>query len=258
MLTSMSLAEIQAKYAGVHTPEEIEQFHQNMDNSKKWNIVKNEWTWNGLNQMQLRGRAIMYHPTLDLLELYNEHPYKTALRLVHKAEALDNSGDEESVADSDLEEDDDDEAAYELQVKEAARQYNELKKRMAPPSETPTTAKKTKKAAAALDADGNPVAKKPVGRPNEKGSIWDQFVNMNRIKGPHMTPLKYVTYCQNTVDDDGNKRDPTKPVMFKKLANLAPYWMQIEHSSVNNSMSWQTLPANHGFTKDEGEGDLWY
>ena len=158
----MSLAEIQAKYAGVHTPEEIEQFHQNMDNSKKWNIVKNEWTWNGLNQMQLRGRAIMYHPTLDLLELYNEHPYKTALRLVHKAEALDNSGDEESVADSDLEEDDDDEAAYELQVKEAARQYNELKKRMAPPSETPTTAKKTKKAAAALDADGNPVAKNPV------------------------------------------------------------------------------------------------
>ena len=46
--------------------------------------------------------------------------------------------------------------------------------------------------------------------------------------------------------------------MFKKLSNLAPYWMQIEYSSVNDSISWQTLPENHGFTKDEGEGDLWY
>ena len=81
---------------------------------------------------------------------------------------------------------------------------------------------------------------------------------MNRIKGPHMTLAKYVTYCQNTVDDDGNKRDPTKPVMFKKLANLAPYWMQIEHSSVNDSMSWQILKEDHGFTKDEGEGEDWY
>jgi hypothetical protein len=34
--------------------------------------------------------------------------------------------------------------------------------------------------------------------------------------------------------------------------------MQIEHSSVNDSMSWQTLPENHGFTKDEGENDLGY
>ena len=123
-------------------------------------------------------------------------------------------------------------ADYDSQIKEAAKQYNDLKKRMAPPSEAPT-AKKSKKAT--VDSDGNPVAKKPVGRPKEKGSIWDQFINMNRIKGPHMTPAKYVTYCQNTVDDDGNKRDPTKPVMFKKLANLAPYWMQIEHSSVNDS-----------------------
>ena len=126
---------------------------------------------------------------------------------------------------------------------------------MAPPSEAPT-AKKSKKAT--VDSDGNPVAKKPVGRPKEKGSIWEQFTNMNRIKGPHMTPGKYVSYCQNTVDDDGNKRDPTKPVMFKKLANLAPYWMQIEHSSVNDSMSWQTLKEDHGFTKDEGEGEDWY
>ena len=46
--------------------------------------------------------------------------------------------------------------------------------------------------------------------------------------------------------------------MFKKIANLEPYWMQIEYSSVNNSMSWQLLPEDHGFTKDEGEGELWY
>ena len=42
MLSSMTLAEIQAKYSGIHTPEEIDQFHQNMTNSKKWKIVKNE------------------------------------------------------------------------------------------------------------------------------------------------------------------------------------------------------------------------
>ena len=58
MLSSMTLAEIQAKYSGIHTPEEIEQFHQNMTNSKKWKIVKNEWTWDGLNHVQLRGRAL--------------------------------------------------------------------------------------------------------------------------------------------------------------------------------------------------------
>ena len=256
MLSSMTLAEIQAKYSGIHTPEDIEQFHQNMTNSKKWKIVKNEWTWDGLNQAQLRGRALQYHPSLDVLELYQEHPYKTALRLVYKEEHLEDSGDEESVAGSDLEDDDDDEADYDDRIKEAAKQYNELKKRMAPPSAAPAP-KKSKKAAA-VDADGNPVPKKPVGRPNEKGSIWEQFINMNRTKGPQMTPMKYVTYCQNTVDDDGNKRDPTKPVMFKKISNLAPYWMQIEYSSVNNSMSWQLLPEDHGFTPDEGEGELWY
>ena len=57
----MTLAEIQAKYSEIHTPEEIEQFHQNMDNSKKWKVVKNEWTWDGLNHVQLRGRALQYH-----------------------------------------------------------------------------------------------------------------------------------------------------------------------------------------------------
>ena len=41
MLTSMTLAEIQAKYSEIHTPEEIEQFHQNMKNSNKWKVVKN-------------------------------------------------------------------------------------------------------------------------------------------------------------------------------------------------------------------------
>ena len=256
MLASMTLADVQAKYSGVHTPDEIEQYYENMTNSKKWKIVKNEWTWDGLTQAQLRGRALQYNPNLDVLELYREHPYKTALRLVHKKEHLENS-DDESVVDSDLEEDDDDEDDYDLKIKDAVKQYNEVKKRLSTPSDAATAPKKSKKAAA-VDADGNPVAKKPVGRPSEKGSIWEQFINMNRTKGPQMTPNKYVTYCQNTVDDDGNKRDPTKPVMFKKISNLAPYWMQIEYSSVNNSMSWQLLPEDHGFTPDEGEGELWY
>ena len=45
--------------------------------------------------------------------------------------------------------------------------------------------------------------------------------------------------------------------MFRKLADLSLYWMAIEHSSVNNSISWQIMPDTP-FTPDEGEGDLWY
>ena len=57
MLTSMTLAEIQAKYSEIHTPEEIEQFHQNMDNSKKWKVVKNEWTCTIWKRGQIHFRA---------------------------------------------------------------------------------------------------------------------------------------------------------------------------------------------------------
>ena len=48
MIASMTLAEIQAKYADVHTPEEVAQFQENMTNSKKWKVAKGEWTWDGL------------------------------------------------------------------------------------------------------------------------------------------------------------------------------------------------------------------
>ena len=44
----MTLAEIQAKYDGIHAPEEIEQYQQNMTNGKKWKVTKGEWTWDGL------------------------------------------------------------------------------------------------------------------------------------------------------------------------------------------------------------------
>ena len=193
MLTSMTLAEIQAKYDGVHTPEEIDQFQKNMNNSKKWKIVKNEWTWDGLTHVQLRGRALQYHPNLDMLELYREHPYKTALRLVPKEEYLEDSGDEESEADSDLEEDNDKEEDYDAQIKEAVNQYTALKKRMEPPSET-SAPKKSKKVDAKAAADGE---KRPVGRPSKKGTIWEQFINMNRIKGAHMTPINPFTSQQS-------------------------------------------------------------
>ena len=92
MIASMTLAEIQAKYDKVHTPEEVAQFQENMTNSKKWKVAKGEWTWDGLTHVQLRGRALQYHPGLDMLELYKEHPYKTALRLVYKEEHLEDSG----------------------------------------------------------------------------------------------------------------------------------------------------------------------
>ena len=97
MIAQMTLAEIQAKYAGVHTPDEVAQYQQNMiNNPDKWKLKKNEWTWEGLTHVQLRGRALQYDPNLDMLELYQEHPYKTALRLVPKEKYLEDSGDEES------------------------------------------------------------------------------------------------------------------------------------------------------------------
>ena len=251
----MTLAEIQAKYSAIHSPDEVAQYQQNMTNGKKWKVAKGEWTWDGLTHMQLRGRALQYHPNLDMMELYSEHPYKTALRLVPKEEYLEDSGDEESEAGSDLELDDEAHDEHDDKVKEAVKQYGLLKKRMEP--EGP--AKKPAKKVAAVAVDGEPVAKKKAGRPSTKGTTWEQFINMNRIKGAHMTPIKYVTYCQNTVDDDGNQRDATMPVMFKKISDLSPYWMAIEHSSVNDSISWQPLPTQDPpFTPDEGEGDLWY
>ena len=139
-------------------------------------------------------------------------------------------------------------------------QQSAMAKRPREPSAATSAPKKSKKApAAAVDTDGEPVAKRPVGRPSTKGTTWEQFINMNRVKGAHMTPVKYVTYCQNTVDEDGNKRDPLKPIMFKKLADLSPYWMQIDYSKVNNNISWQVVPEQDPpFTPDEGEGDLWY
>ena len=256
MSASMTLAEIQAKYSVSHSPEEVAQYQQNMTNGKKWKVAKGEWTWDGLTHMQLRGRALQYHPNLDMMELYSEHPYKTALRLVPKEEYLEDSGDEESEADSDLELDDEaEDEDHDDKVKEAVKQYGLLKKRMEP--EGP--AKKPAKKVAAVAVDGAPVAKKKAGRPSKKGTTWEQFINMNRVKGAHMTPTKYVTYCQNTVDDDGNQRDATMPVMFKNISDLSPYWMAIEHSSVNDSISWQILPTQDPpFTPDEGEGDLWY
>ena len=42
MSASMTLAEIQAKYNGIHTPEEVAQYHQKMTNSKKWKVAKGE------------------------------------------------------------------------------------------------------------------------------------------------------------------------------------------------------------------------
>jgi hypothetical protein len=255
MSASMTLAEIQAKYSAIHSPDEVAQYQQNMTNGKKWKVAKGEWTWDGLTHMQLRGRALQYHPNLDMMELYSEHPYKTALRLVPKEEYLEDSGDEESEAGSDLELDDEAHDEHDDKVKEAVKQYGLLKKRMEPEG----SAKKPAKKVAAVAVDGEPVAKKKAGRPSTKGTTWEQFINMNRIKGAHMTPIKYVTYCQNTVDDDGNQRDATMPVMFKKISDLSPYWMAIEHSSVNDSISWQILPTQDPpFTPDEGEGDLWY
>ena len=257
MIAQMTLAEIQDKYAGIHEPEEVAQYQKNMTNSDKWQLKKNEWTWQGITPALLRGRALEYDPNLNISDLFSEHPYKTALRLVPSEKYLEDSGEEDSVIESDLELDDEAEHEHDKKVTEAVKQYKELaalKKKLDKPDGAAPAPKKSKKVA---DADGQPAAKKPVGRPKEKGSTWEQFINMNRVKGGHISPVKYVTYCQQTVDDDGNKRDPELPVMFKKLADLSPYWMQIEWSQVNNTISWQPL-KDAPFTPDEGEGVTWY
>ena len=75
MIAAMTLDEIQKKYAGVHTPEEVAQYQQNMTNNDKWKLKKNEWTWEGLTHVQLRGRALQYDPNLNILDLYKEHPW---------------------------------------------------------------------------------------------------------------------------------------------------------------------------------------
>ena len=121
MIAQMTLAEIQAKYAGVHTPSEVAQYQQNMTSSDKWKVKKNEWTWEGLTHVQLRGRALQYDPNLNMVQLYQEHPYKTALRLVPSEKYLDDSGDEESVIGSDLELDDEAEDEHDVKVKDAIR-----------------------------------------------------------------------------------------------------------------------------------------
>ena len=41
MIAAMTLDEIQKKYAGVHTPEEVAQYQQNMTNNDKWKVKKN-------------------------------------------------------------------------------------------------------------------------------------------------------------------------------------------------------------------------
>ena len=92
---------------------------------------------------------------------------------------------------------------------------------------------------------------------SSKCSLWDSFIHMNRIKGPVITAAKYAKYCEKTLDKNGDKRDPVKPVMFRAAKDLEPYWMALEYSSVNNSVSWQKM-VDPPFTADEGEGDDWY
>lgn len=100
-----------------------------------------------------------------------------------------------------------------------------------------------------LDDDEENYSKAPL-------SVWDKFINMNRIKTLNMTPVNYVMYCMKNVN--GN-RDVCKPVMFRKLSDLSPYWMQIEYSSVKCSLVWQLLPPQDPpFKPDEGEGELWH
>ena len=54
MLSSMTLAEIQAKYSGIHTPEEIEQFHQNMTTTI-WSDEMYPWPQPEVVRLKMRG-----------------------------------------------------------------------------------------------------------------------------------------------------------------------------------------------------------
>ena len=62
-------------------PINLSDIENDMANNPEWKSVAG-WTWNGLNHLQLRARVLQFNPKLDILELIEEHPYKTALRLV--------------------------------------------------------------------------------------------------------------------------------------------------------------------------------
>ena len=86
-------------------------YEHNMKDSSKWRKNKDDkWTYLDLNKKQLCERAIQYDPDLNPEELWKEHIYKTAKRLVREEKDLcEESDDEEKGNDEDLESEDEEE-----------------------------------------------------------------------------------------------------------------------------------------------------
>ena len=104
-------------------------YEHNMKASSKWGKNKDDkWTYLNLNKKQLCERAIQYDPELNPEELWKEHIYKTAKRLVPEEKNLcEESDDEENGKDEDLESEDEEErVAWDAKVTAALKAFKEV------------------------------------------------------------------------------------------------------------------------------------
>ena len=201
-----------------------ETYEHNMKASSKWGKNKDDkWTYLNLNKKQLCERAIQYDPELNPEELWKEHIYKTAKRLVPKENHLwEESDDEEKGQDEDLESEDEGErVAWDKKVTAALEAFKEVAKKT---DKKPTKGSSTKKQKGDDGTPNMPGKKKK----DPDFTIWKQFLLMQRIKTTAMSAANYNHYVQNNVDADGNPLQIKLPVKFHRGLNLEPYYMKIE------------------------------
>ena len=210
-------------------------YEHNMKDSSKWRKNKDDkWTYLDLNKKQLCERAIQYDPELNPEELWKEHIYKTAKRLVREEKDLcEESDDEEKGNDEDLEsEDEEEQVAWDTKVTAALKAFKEVAKNT---DKKPTTKGSSTKKQKGDDGTPDMPGKK---KKDPEYTIWAQFLLMNRIKTPAMSAANYTKYVENNVDLDGNPLKLKLPVKFHKGLSLEPHYMKIEIGETSKKASW--------------------
>ena len=210
-------------------------YEHNMKASSLWGKNKDDnWTFQNLNKKQLCERALQYDPELNPEEIWKEHIYKTAKRLVRDEKHLwEESDDEEKGDDSDLESEDEGErVAWDAKVAAALKALKEVAKNTDKKPTKDSSAKKQK-----VNNDGTPNVP---GRKKKdpEFTIWKQFLLMNRIKTTAMSAANYKNYVENNVDTDGMPLNIKLPVKFHKGPTLEPYYMKIEIGETSQKASW--------------------